>query len=189
MSCQTVNHLARDHIEVRTVLDAFERFLDQSATDHAPDRHSLWGLIDALTESLLLRHEEKEETVLLPQLSRMGLSWTDGTLAHVRGDHRHGRYLIRNLRQAAHQLKDWSGEDRRHFLAIGRTWVEFLRHHMEQEEAILFPYLDAHFDADQDAEVLRQFQNIDADFDRMADSADLASSKEEFVQKYGHASP
>lgn len=189
MSCETVLHLSQDHAEIRNVLDAFEVFLDQFTGDAAPDRHELWSLLDALSEGLLLRHEEKEETVLLPQLNRMGLSWSDGTLAHVRSDHRHGRYLMRSLRQAAHQSCELSSEDRRHFLAMGREWDNFMLHHMLLEESLLFPYLDANLSAIDDAEVVRHFCAIDEDFEKMADSEMLRVGKERFVEKFASVLP
>jgi hemerythrin-like domain-containing protein len=185
MSSRTVCHLAQEHTEIRNVLDAFESFLKKSETTDAPDRHQLWALLDALIESLFLRHEEKEETVLLPYLARLGLSWTDGTLAHVRSDHRHGRYLMRSLRQTVHQLSDWSSEERRHFLSIGHEWLEFLRHHMDREESMLFPFLDAQLDEKSDIELETQFASIDKDFAEMADSQQLAAGKDIFLRQYG----
>ncbi len=187
MSRQTVIHLTNEHAEICKALDAFEAFLDRSTEETGPDRHELWALLDSLTESLFLRHEEKEETVLLPHLGRMGLSWTDGSLAHVRADHRHGRYLMRSLRQATHQLKDWSTEERRHFVAIGREWLAFLRHHMEQEETTLFPFLDAELTSEDDRLLMEQFAGIDADFEQMADSRELSEAREAFVRQYGAA--
>lgn len=188
MSCLSVQHLAQEHREVEEVLDAFDAFVNQSESEAGPDRRELWQLIDALTESLLLRHEEKEETVLLPELVRHGLSWSDGTLNHVRKDHRHGRYLMRTLRQAAHQLADWSGDDRRHFVSIGREWSQFVRRHMRSEETLLFPYLDRQLSPEQDAELLAQFENIDQDFEQMPDAAGLAEGKDAFVQRFRSSS-
>lgn len=185
MSAATTGHLKREHEQIEEVLGAFERYLELSkVADQGPDRHELWGLLDCLSENLLIKHEEKEETVLLPELFRHGLSWSDGTLAHVRQEHRHGRYLMRSLRQACHQTLEWSRDDRRHFLAVGREWIDFLRHHMQQEEALLFPFLDRDLDADQDRQLTREFEAIDFDFSTMPDARSLSESRLRFVEKY-----
>ena len=187
MSTQTVRHLLKEHREINRVLDAFELFLERSRSEAGPDRHELWRLIDALSESLFLRHEEKEETVLLPHLNRMGLSWTDGTLAHVRQDHRHGRYLLRSVRYAAHQSLDWNSDDRRHFLAVGKEWAEFIRRHMAREESMLFPYLDAELSEQADRELMGHFAAIDSDFENMPDHGSLCAGKDEFLRRYAMA--
>src|SRR5688572_9186331 len=58
-------------------------------------------------------HHEKEESILLPLLSRNGFRWEYGVLSEVRRDHRHERYLIDVLYQIGTRAGAWSNEDRR----------------------------------------------------------------------------
>src|SRR5690242_20556905 len=88
--------LTRGHLQIRRPLDAVETYaflLAQPGDAPAVDARHLWPTLDYLTEVLLLRHEEKEETVLLPALHHLGFPWNDGPLAGVRREHRQGRYL------------------------------------------------------------------------------------------------
>lgn len=191
MSSKTVSHLTREHEEIEGMLEAFERFLEESERVGAErstlraDPHHLWKVIDYLAENLFIRHEEKEEGVVMPELSRHGISWTDDRLAHVRQEHRHGRYLTRSLIQAVHQREVWSQDAHRHFLSIGREWLEFLRHHMDAEERELFPFLDRELTGEQDETMLQEFETIDGDFAQMGDAEELRKAGKKFVEDYG----
>src|SRR5690606_35073210 len=138
MSTRTTTHLRNEHESARNLLGAFSRYLDDVEARGIPDSREPKQFIDYLGETFFQKHEEKEEGILLPELARMGLSWTDGSLAHVRQEHRQGRYFLRSLRQALRQGDAWTNEDRTHFLSIARGWIDFLEEHMNREERILF---------------------------------------------------
>jgi hemerythrin-like domain-containing protein len=84
-------------------------------------------------------HHEKEESILLPLLTRHGFCWEGGILAEVRQDHEHERYLIDVLCQAGERDGAWSAEDRRSIAATARALVEFQRAHLTRENEGLFP--------------------------------------------------
>lgn len=184
MSSQTVEHLRKEHDVLRKVLGSLELYFEKELHAASQDHSKLASVVDAIAESLLLVHEEKEETILLPELSRKGLSWSDGTLAHVRQDHRHGRYLLRSLRQAAREKAEWSEEEKRHVLAIAREWIEFLQRHMALEEKQLFPFLDSSLQSEEDVEVVRQFSRVDQEFDEMKDAKELHAIRTQFAEQY-----
>lgn len=185
MSTKTTAHLSNEHRQATRLLAAFRRYLKHVEDTHLPDSREPSGLIDFLAESLFQRHEEKEEGLLLPELARMGLSWSDGVLADIRKEHRQGRYLLRSLKQSMRQGEAWSREDRAHFLSIAHEWVDFLRDHMLREERVLFPYVDSRMDADTDAVLVRQFERIDREYEEMADYQTLQEAGEHFVSKFG----
>ncbi len=185
MSCRTTQHLANEHREIESILSAFENFLTHIADEQGGERRrELWGLLDNLTENLFLKHEEKEEVVLMPELLRSGLSWSNAILSHVRTEHRQGRYLLRSLRQACHQVPSWTEKNRQHFLSVSREWVKFMRHHMEQEETRLFPLLDTNLEQEDDERIVNEFERIDLDFEEMLDADFFREGKEAFLQKY-----
>ncbi len=192
MKTRSVRHLLAEHQQLGQILDAFERYLTQTeqrchqhnAAGAVLDPHELWAIFDYLSEHLLMRHEEKEEVYLLPELSRHGLSWSDTDLQHVRQEHRHARYLMRSLRQAVHQSREWSRDDCRHFLSVGKELVSFLRHHMSVEEKELFRRLDGELDDATDQQLASDFEGVDEDFSKMPDAQDLLLSSQQFVQRY-----
>lgn len=184
MSTKTTAHLSREHRRATQLLAAFRRYLHHLEVDHVPDSREPSGLIDFLAESFFQRHEEKEEGLLLPELARMGLSWSDGALAEVRHDHRQGRYLLRSLKHAMRQGVAWSKEDRLHFLAIAHEWVDFLRDHMLREERVLFPFVDSRLAEDIDDLLVVQFEKIDREYEQMPDFEGLRQASEAFLAKY-----
>lgn len=185
MTSRTVHHLKGEHQFIESVLQAFENYLERALSTAAQDHHELATLVDSISESLFLRHEEKEETILLPELARRGLSWSDGALAHVRQDHRHGRYLLRSLRHASRELRAWSPEQQRHVLAIGKEWVDFNRRHMALEESQLFPVLEGTLNQEDDARVAEHFELLDKEFAEMSDAKQLQEELAAFTQRYG----
>lgn len=185
MSTKTTLHLSREHRRANHLLAAFRRYLRHVEDSNIPDSREPSGLIDFLAESLFQRHEEKEEGVLLPELARMGLSWSDGALADVRHEHRQGRYLLRSLKHAMRQGSAWSKDDRAHFLSIAHEWVDFLRDHMMREEKVLFPFVDGHLAEDIDELLARQFEQIDTEYEQMPDYEELERAGAAFVAKYG----
>lgn len=184
MSTKTTAHLSSEHRQATHLLAAFRRYLEQLSASDVPDSREPSGLIDFLAESLFQRHEEKEEGLLLPELARMGLSWSDGALAEIRREHRQGRYLLRSLKHAMRQSETWSKDDKAHFLSIAHAWVDFFRDHMLREEQVIFPFIDGRLDGDTDELLCVQFEKIDREYEEMADYESLQKSSEAFVAKY-----
>lgn len=170
---EAIGHLLGEHRTLSQIISAFERLLDSMETSQFVERSELAPLVEYLGEFTSLRHEEKEETLLLPALERLGLSWDTGPLAYVRREHRQERYLLRSLRQSCQQTNEWDAEDRRHFVAIGRELVAFLRRHMQNEEDFLFSEADTRLSPEVDRELVTQFSALDRELDQMPDNKGL----------------
>ena len=183
MTTETTAHLRQEHEEIRRQLRGFCGYLRAIKSGEAEGSSEAAGFIDFFGETLLQKHEEKEEDIILPQLARMGLSWSDGTLAHVRKDHRHGRDFFRTLRQSLHLRKRWSFFERTHFLTIARAWVEFVEEHMLREERLLCPFIDANLSSDEDALIVGQLEKTDLEYADMSDSGCLVS-RDAFLERF-----
>lgn len=184
---QTVQHLMREHEFLRKLLRTIEALLD-GVERHAPvSREDLALLIDCIGDFSYLRHEEKEESLLLPALERLGMEWESGPLPHVRREHRQERYLLRSLRHSAMQSDEWDEEDRRHFLSIGRELLEFTRRHLESEEAYLFPEAEARLTPELDRKLVEQFVALDRDLDAARDSRTLRERAAEVLERLAGA--
>jgi hemerythrin-like domain-containing protein len=186
MALSAIHHLTREHHLIRRCMDAVEVFVapfegEGNETDIV-DRQRLWPVLDYLVDVILLRHEEKEETVLLPELERLGLAWDRGPLAYVRRDHRQGRYLVSALRQATHQRAPWNADDRRHFAALAREWLAFNRRHLQEEERVVFPEIARVSPALQEVMTAR-FLAIDHEVDDLPDAGLLARAGERFMDE------
>lgn len=155
-------NLIEEHRLIASVLDAFDVFVDAVERESAYDHHDLVRFVTFFREYADLVHHEKEEGLILPALASAGFDWDTGLLAEVRRDHNQERYLIRSLRHAAMQKERWSREDQRHFASIARTFTEFVRKHVEKEEAILFPALRERVSPEARSELARRVAQFDA---------------------------
>lgn len=176
MASPSIQHLLVEHDWIRNALRVFhERAEDLAspATSNGSTRRELSRALDYFLEVVLLRHEEKEETLLLPELARAGAAWSDGPLADVRHDHRHGRYLGVSLRHALHQDEDWDTDDERHFFSVLTEWLELHHKHLDHEEAALFPLAERNLERSQDQTLLERFERVDIEVGRMPGSAEL----------------
>jgi hemerythrin-like domain-containing protein len=182
---EAIGHLLEEHRTISQILSAFERLLDSVETARAVERSELVPLVEHIGEFSSLRHEEKEESLLLPALERLGMTWDTGPLAYVRREHRQERYLLRSLRQSCLQTDEWDAEDRRHFVAIGHELVAFLRRHMRNEEDFLFPEADQRLSPEIDRELVTQFRALDGELDRMPDSMSLRARAMALLQRFG----
>jgi hemerythrin-like domain-containing protein len=186
MTLSPIQHLTRDHRLIHRCLDAVEIFVAPFASEgnetDIVDRQRLWPMLDYLIDVILLGHEEKEETVLLPELEHLGLAWDGGPLAYVRREHRQGRYLVSALRQATHQRAPWNADDRRHFAALASEWLAFNRRHMQEEERVLFPEVVRISPVKQEA-MSRRFSEVDREVAQLPDAERLRREGERFLEE------
>ncbi len=181
---QTTQHLREEHAQARRFLRAFLQFLKQIAEDTALDSRDALGVMEFLSESALLRHEEKEESLLLPELARMRETMVPEALQKIRAEHSVGRELLEEMRGEMFRGSDWGPGERARFAAAGTRWVEFLLRHMLAEETYFFPVVDELLSADIDALLVRDFQRVDEEFDQMADACILRTSGDAFIRRY-----
>jgi hemerythrin-like domain-containing protein len=134
--------LIREHELIGPLAEALASFAGRMLSreqDLAGERTVLEQFVRVFKDFADCVHHEKEETVLLPFLSRHGYAWSQGPLAEVRREHRQERYLIDVLCQAATCDDAWNLEDRRRIVATAVALAEFQRDHLLKENTTLFP--------------------------------------------------
>lgn len=139
-------------------LDAYSRGLEQLAGADASHLAEFAALFTEFAECL---HHEKEESILLPALSRSGVRWDVGPLPAVRRDHRQEAYLIDVLRQAGERAGLWNAEERRRVAAAAQALVAFQRAHHTLESTELFPLVESQLSEQQREELGAALQLFD----------------------------
>lgn len=137
----TLDSLVAEHQVIWRVLDAAERFANALDTDPNVDPTELRGFARFFTEFGELWHHAKEEEFLFAEMARHGSGWSEGPVAHARLEHEQEMYLGRVLVQLANQTSPRvdEPEHRREVVAAVRAYVDFQRHHVEEEEKNLYP--------------------------------------------------
>lgn len=182
MTTSVVQHLTHEHELIRSVLLAFSRFLEspEAKSEGAPEEASM--LLTYFEELLFLRHEEKEEIVLLPELARSGMSWSEGALLYVREEHQQGRHLLASLKHLVRANGVWTSSQLERCRKTAAEWTEFLFDHMDREEAAVFPVaLDL---APTSERWLADFVRIDREIAELRDSAMLEVWARGFLARY-----
>jgi hemerythrin-like domain-containing protein len=163
---------------------ALQGYADRLRSAGPVDADDYARFATAFRELVDYRHHEKEEGIVLPLLARNGVAWSTGILCEVRRQHRHLRYLIDVLCQAAAKDGVWSRERRRQLAEAAMAFVEFKRGHMLKEEAELLPLLELRLDEQAMAQLASQLQHFDEMSGRNERTAQIWQSAEELVQRY-----
>lgn len=160
---KAIASLIQEHEVVSRVVDALEIYahrLECYEPVPAGDVARFAEIFEELGEYI---HHEKEETILLPLLSRHGFEWHRGVLDAVQADHRQERYLMDVLFQASQRSGAWSNEHRRHVAASAKALVDFQRRHHELENRELFPEVALRLSESAQRELEAALEAFDAD--------------------------
>jgi hemerythrin-like domain-containing protein len=176
-------YLGNEHRRLTEMADVLEVMTEQAARGSELDRADLAVLVDYFREFGDLGHHDKEENLLVPALIRAQLDWYDGPLADMRREHRQERYLMRALRNLAYQRDAWSPDGRARFVALAREFTAFQRAHMTMENEVLFPLARQNLSADQQAQLLADFQKFDQEVLPQSDLS-LAERASQLLTKY-----
>lgn len=164
-----LEHLSEEHRLITTALDAFEQYVERAERGEPVDRDDLEQFVVFFREYVDLSHHDKEESILLPALVRVGFHWDDGALLRVRREHDQERYLARSLRHVALQVTEWSADDRRRFISVARELIAFQRAHIDREERLLFPSARARLSDEMNQQIADDFSRLDQE--RLGDAA------------------
>ena len=176
-------YLAREHEKLGEMLGVVEILADAAEAGTDLHRQDLDAVIDYFREFGDLSHHDKEETILVPALIEAQLSWYDGPLAELRREHRQERYLLRSLRHLVQQKKDWTKDDRAHFVNLAREFVAFLRDHIDRENTLLFPLAKQKLPAEKQAQLVVEFQKLDRELGA-PDHTTIGERARAVAQKY-----
>ncbi len=180
---QALQHLLFEHREVRALLDAFELHLSEMEGEIQADAREASALLEYLSEIFFVKHEEKEETILLPELYRERILADLDELRRLREQHHRGQQLLDHLWKALRLGEEWGPGERELFISEGAAWLRFIRGHFRLEEEHIFPRLEGLMNAELDARMMIEFQKIDRDFRKVPDAQHLKAAAEGFAAR------
>jgi CBS domain-containing protein/hemerythrin-like domain-containing protein len=143
--------LKAEHVLIGRVLDGLESLVDRPTVPVS----LIAATMDAVSALADGCHHSKEEG-LFHALRAHGLPLGRGLLAEMNADHEEGRRLVRAVR-ATSAAQGASAE----VAALVRDYTTLLRHHVAKEDAELFPLAERILSADDKAEVVKQFAEVD----------------------------
>jgi hemerythrin-like domain-containing protein len=100
-------------------------------------------------------HHRKEEAVLFPKLTELGIPLEGGPLGVLLHEHEEARLLLRSMEQALDEQHPWD------FVFHVDRYAELLQNHMGKEDDILFPHAETVLNAEDDAALAQRFNEIE----------------------------
>jgi hemerythrin-like domain-containing protein len=88
-------------------------------------------------------HHAKEEGLLFPAMVEAGFPRDSGPVAVMEAEHLEGRRLTHRLAEYAVRPAEWTPDDRGRVATLARAYLQCLRAHLQKEEAVLFPMVQA----------------------------------------------
>lgn len=176
-----------EHQQIARLVSALEGYAQRLKEELPVDARDLAVFATVFTELADDIHHEKEESVLLPLLSRHGFDWNTGVLSTVREEHQHERYLTDVLCHLGARSTDWSNEDRRHIAATACALVAFQRQHHHRENTELFPEVIARLSDRALAQLEAELEKFDEGV--LERRAQLVDAVTELIERYPPASP
>jgi hemerythrin-like domain-containing protein len=188
---KALSSLTREHQMISKLMGALQTYASRLREGAPVIIADLPHFAAVFRELVDFRHHEKEEGILLPLLARNGFAWNAGPLAEVRREHRHLRYLIDVLYQAAakHEAQGSlsSQEDRWQIAGAALAFVEFKRGHMQKEDDVLFAAVQARLNGAALDQLERELSQFDEMTGRNASSARVWHVAEGLVGRYSGA--
>jgi hemerythrin-like domain-containing protein len=180
--------LIGEHHLIARLVGALETYTQRLKEELPVDSKDLTAFATVFTELADDIHHEKEESILLPLLSRHGFDWNAGVLAAVRTEHQQERYLIDVLSHVGERPTAWSNEDRRHIAATATALVDFQRHHHHLENTELFPEVAARLGDGALAQLQAELEAFDRGAVQQLTRARLEAIAGDLIERYPPAS-
>jgi hemerythrin-like domain-containing protein len=185
---QALSSLTREHQMISNLIGALQTYANRLREGGRVSIADLPEFAAVFRELVDFRHHEKEEGILLPLLARNGFEWNSGLLAEVSSEHHHLRYLIDVLHQAAakHEAQESlpSQEDRWQIAGAALAFAELERAHMQKEEDMLFPALQARLSRQALEQLERELTQFDETAGKDPSSARVWQAAEALVARY-----
>jgi hemerythrin-like domain-containing protein len=153
MKC--IDLLLDDHKHIRRGLEVLEEMATRARHGRKPTKDDLKDLIEFLDEFANRLHQGREDGILFPTLLRQREQQNYAKLRTLMFDHGRQRFLIQGLQESI------LASDMRNFVFCATRLVEILRHHLDQEETILFPLANSTVSPTEDEHVATAMAEYD----------------------------
>lgn len=175
--------LLHDHRLIRSVLRALESFVERIQAEESVERGDLKRFADFFERFVSNFHALKEELVLLPALARAGSDWQAGPVASARREHRKEQYFTRVMQQLAAQEQTRDPDRVRVLLSELQAFLDTMRHHLELEQAEVFPLIEQ-LEESQHSELCGSLDQFDNNPQSREEIPQLRQLAEQLTRKY-----
>jgi hemerythrin-like domain-containing protein len=108
-------------------------------------------------------HHSKEEDLLFPAMSQIGVSKDDGPIGVLLHEHQLGRTYVKGMRDALSAYKKGNNEASNAFLKNAKGYMTLLIEHIYKEDNVLFPLAEKNLPKQKQAELWAGFEKIEVE--------------------------
>jgi len=157
---RTIETLTREHEWIGWMATTLERLVARTKTDgRLPEEaYALLALYEDFADG---RHQEKEETVLLPELVELAAEAEREVLQRLLVDHVAERELMVGMRASLLGAIHGERPSVQRFLRAAGEYVDLHRAHMEREGETLLPLARRILSSEADRRIARGFERIE----------------------------
>jgi hemerythrin-like domain-containing protein len=165
---KTTAILKLEHREIEKVLAALEEGCDRIESGDPPPPLFFEQVVDFLRSFADRIHHKKEEDLLFARMTGRGFSSEAGPLAVMLEEHERGRALVRSLGDTVSRLGEGDDSVLGAIVKDARAYVALLASHIDKEDHILYPLAESVLSEDDDADLVRRFDEADRDMGHKA---------------------
>ncbi len=142
---------------VLQILENASNCLDQ---DKTVSKEMFQDIVEVISGFSDKHHQEKEDKVLFPALKAKDEGKKKDFLGQLLMEHVSARDKIRNLADALNNFTQGK-KAKREITKIARSYIKYMKKHIEMEEKVLFPWINKVLTSDEQAIFIRKFETLE----------------------------
>lgn len=151
--------LKHDHRVIEKVLAVLERLIENPAGTSI----ETWGkAVDFIRNFADKCHHLKEEKIFFPALEERGIPREGGPIGMMLMEHEEGRGYVKMMAAALALAKEDPEAAKTTLVENATAYLRLLRQHISKEEEVLFEMADETLTAEEQKQLLRDFQEHEA---------------------------
>lgn len=158
---KTTSDLIKEHDGILLMLSIMSKIAENIQHTGSANSQDIEKIIEFLRVFADQCHHGKEETVLFPELERLGVPREGGPIGVMLLEHHVGRGIIANLHEA---FGRYQGGEAEALAEIGEEMARYaalLKNHIYKENNILFPMADRVLTQPIDDELYEKYEKIE----------------------------
>jgi hemerythrin-like domain-containing protein len=152
--------LSDEHRVIERVLGALERLTKRPVKGSLANWKKALDFIRHFADEC---HHFKEEKVLFPALEEHGIPRDGGPVGMMLIEHEEGRSYARGMAAAITQIEGGDQSAENALFENARNYLRLLREHIQKEDDILFRMADEVIPADEQRQLLKRFEDHEAE--------------------------
>jgi Uncharacterized conserved protein len=179
MNTATQN-LENDHVHILRLTEVMAAMVMKQSTD-VEDFDQVVTLIRKFADGF---HHAKEEDLLFPKMGEKGFSPVQGPVAVMLHEHVQGRNYVKGMVDGIKRYRAGNQEAINEIYQNMAGYAQLLQSHIGKENNILFRMADQAFTAEEQAELLSQFAEVEKQLDGEYNAENSITKIEKLALRY-----